>query len=161
MKARLGLLILLAAVAVSAPILSATAASSETVTETALDRHTRLIAEQLRCLVCQGQSVADSNSGLADDMRAIIREKLAQGWSDEQIREYFVARYGDYVLYQPPLETSTWVLWFGPLVLLGVGLTVLYRHLRGRVHQPPPQPLTAQDTEKARALLDVREESPR
>lgn len=159
MKTLIGLFVLLAAVA--APILPATAAPSVPVEESALDRHTRLIAEQLRCLVCQGQTIADSNSGLAADMRTRIREKLTLGWSDERIRDYFVARYGDYVLYQPPLETSTWVLWFGPLGMLGIGLAVLYGYLRGRARLSPPEALAAQDAEKARALLGVREESSR
>ena len=80
------------------------------------------LAEELRCLVCQNQTIADSNAPLALDLRNQIRTQIAQGRSDDQIRDYMVERYGDFVLYKPPLKASTALLWVGPFVLVGLGL---------------------------------------
>jgi cytochrome c-type biogenesis protein CcmH len=88
------------------------------------------IAEQLRCLVCQNQTIADSDAPLALDLRAQVRAQLAQGRSDAQVIDFMVARYGDFVLYRPPVKPMTFLLWFGPLLLLAGGLTQLYRSLR-------------------------------
>jgi cytochrome c-type biogenesis protein CcmH len=88
------------------------------------------IAEQLRCLVCQNQTIAESDAQLAIDLRARVREQLAQGSSDQQVLAFMVARYGDFVLYRPPLKPVTWPLWFGPFVLLAAGLGLLYRIVR-------------------------------
>ena len=90
------------------------------------------IASELRCLVCQNQTVADSHSGLAEDLRREIRELLAKGQSDQQIREHMTQRYGDFVLYRPPVNTSTALLWFGPAVLGVLGMAVLVGVLRHR-----------------------------
>ena len=94
-------------------------------------RMTRITAE-LRCLVCQNQTIADSNAGLAVDLRRETREMLRQGKSDEEIIAYMTARYGDFVLYRPPLKSSTALLWFGPAAMLAVGATVLLLVLRRR-----------------------------
>ena len=80
------------------------------------------LAEELRCLVCQNQTLADSHADLAVDLRQEIRELMQKGQSDEEVKRYLVARYGDFVLYRPPLKSSTWLLWFGPAVLLVGGL---------------------------------------
>jgi cytochrome c-type biogenesis protein CcmH len=93
------------------------------------DRVTHL-TEQLRCLVCQNQSIADSHADLAMDLKQQVREKLVQGWSDEQVIDYMVERYGDFVLYRPPVKWQTWALWFGPFLILLAGLWVLWRRLR-------------------------------
>mgnify|MGYP003334399923 CR=1 FL=1 len=90
------------------------------------------IASELRCLVCQNQTVADSHSGLAEDLRREIRELLAKGQSDQQIRDHMTQRYGDFVLYRPPVNPSTALLWFGPAVLGVLGLAVLVGVLRHR-----------------------------
>lgn len=90
------------------------------------------IASELRCLVCQNQTVADSHSGLAEDLRREIRELLAKGQSDQQIRDHMTQRYGDFVLYRPPVRTSTSLLWFGPAVLGVLGMAVLVGVLRHR-----------------------------
>lgn len=82
----------------------------------------RSLSEELRCLVCQNQSIADSNADLAKDLRTEIYEMLQAGKTEEQIKEFMVDRYGDYVLYEPPFEPMTWLLWFGPAVIFGVGL---------------------------------------
>ena len=78
----------------------------------------------LRCLVCQGQSIADSDADMAGDMRALVRERIAAGEPPASIRKWLMARYGDYVTYDPPLDAVTWPLWAAPLVLLGLGILV-------------------------------------
>ena len=94
-------------------------------------RMTRITAE-LRCLVCQNQTIADSNAGLAVDLRRETREMLRQGKSDEEIVAYMTARYGDFVLYRPPLKPTTALLWFGPATMLAIGAAVLLLVLRRR-----------------------------
>lgn len=79
------------------------------------------LTKQMRCMVCQDESLAASNAALAQQMRHIIFEQMQKGWSDARIKQYFVARYSDYVLYKPPLKPSTWLLWFGPIVVLLIG----------------------------------------
>jgi cytochrome c-type biogenesis protein CcmH len=95
------------------------------------------IAEELRCLVCQNQTIASSNASLAVDLRNQVREMLRRGDSDQQIIDYMTARYGDFVLYRPPLKGTTALLWFGPGVLLVGGLTVLFLVLRRRSRMDP------------------------
>jgi cytochrome c-type biogenesis protein CcmH len=90
------------------------------------------IAANLRCLVCQNQTIADSHADLAVDLRQEMREMIARGDSDAQIREFMTARYGDFVLYRPPLKASTLILWFGPSLLLAIALVALLRTLRRR-----------------------------
>ena len=90
------------------------------------------LSEELRCLVCQNQSIAESNAELAVDLRRQIREQIADGRDDKQIIDYMVERYGDFVLYRPPLKASTVVLWLGPPLLFLLGLALLLRYLRQR-----------------------------
>ncbi len=94
-------------------------------------RYYRLI-DQLRCLVCQNQNIADSNADLARDLRRIVQNKIRRGESDRQILDYLVARYGDFVLYNPRLKPATWLLWFGPFVLLIIAVLILLRIIRHR-----------------------------
>ncbi len=91
-----------------------------------------VLAAELRCLVCQNQTIADSHSGLAEDLRQQIREMLAKGMTEDQINHYMTDRYGDFVLYRPPFKASTWVLWVGPGVLMVGALTALVVVLRRR-----------------------------
>ncbi len=90
------------------------------------------LAGELRCLVCQNQTLADSNAGLAVDLRKQIREKLAGGMSDQEVIAFMVQRYGEFVLYKPRLEPSTWLLWFGPFLMLIGGLIFLVFKIRSR-----------------------------
>jgi cytochrome c-type biogenesis protein CcmH len=110
------------------------------------------LAEKLRCLVCQNQTIADSNAELANDLRAQIREQIAAGRTDDEILDYMVARYGDFVLYQPPLKATTILLWAGPALLVVGGAFVLLRNLRRRIQ--PDAPLSDDDRERARRMLD-------
>ena len=100
--------------------------------DAALDARLKKLETELRCLVCQNQTIADSNAGLAVDLRRETREMLRQGKSDAEIVDYMTARYGDFVLYRPPLRTKTVPLWFGPALLLLIGGTVLVLTLRRR-----------------------------
>jgi cytochrome c-type biogenesis protein CcmH len=93
------------------------------------------LINELRCLVCQNQSLADSNAELAQDLRQEVYEMVTAGKSDEEILKFLVDRYGDFVLYRPPVETTTYLLWFGPFLALLVGLAVLIRIVRKRATQ--------------------------
>ncbi|MFY9510001.1 MAG: cytochrome c-type biogenesis protein [Rubrivivax sp.] len=95
------------------------------------------ITAELRCLVCQNQTVADSHSGLADDLRRQVREMINKGSSDQQIIDFMTARYGDFVLYRPPVKTTTALLWYGPAALLALGLAALVLVLRRRNRLAP------------------------
>jgi cytochrome c-type biogenesis protein CcmH len=109
------------------------------------------IAEELRCLVCQNESLAGSRSDLAMDLRREIRSLIKQGKTDQQVRDFLVTRYGDYVLYRPPVKPTTWLLWGGPFVLLAGGLAGLIVFLRRR--KPANAPLSPEDQRRADALL--------
>ncbi len=90
------------------------------------------LMETLRCLVCQGQSIADSDAALAGDMRSLVRRRIAAGDTPEEVRDWLIARYGDWVSYDPPLSPATWPLWAAPLALLGLGGWLAARKLRRR-----------------------------
>ncbi|HJS44907.1 MAG TPA: cytochrome c-type biogenesis protein [Rhizomicrobium sp.] len=99
----------------------ALAAVPETFSDPALEARARNLQRQLRCLVCQGESVDDSRSPFANDVRSLVREQIAGGKSDEQIEDFLVARYGDFILMKPPLQSDTWLLWLAPFLVLGAG----------------------------------------
>ena len=92
----------------------------------------KALMETLRCLVCQGQSIADSNADMAADMRALVRERIRAGEKPEDIRRWLIERYGDWVSYRPPVEPLTWPLWAAPLLLLGLGLLLARGRFRRR-----------------------------
>jgi cytochrome c-type biogenesis protein CcmH len=115
------------------------------------------ITSELRCLVCQNQTIADSNADLAKDLRREVRDMLVGGKTDEQIKEFMLARYGDFVLYRPPVKTTTVPLWIGPFVLLAIGLVVVAVMVRRRSRQAQPE-MRSEDVERARKLLDENQE---
>jgi cytochrome c-type biogenesis protein CcmH len=121
----------------------------ERLADPVLEARARTLGKSLRCLVCQNQSIDDSNADLAHDLRILVRERLTAGDSDAQVLAYLQARYGDYVLLRPPVDPATWVLWFGPATVLLVGLGILV--LRRRGIAAAPAPLTAEE----RARLDL------
>lgn len=110
------------------------------------------IAEELRCLTCMGQSIADSHSGFSQDMKREIREMITSGKSNKEIMEFMVQRYGDFVLYRPPVKNTTWLLWGGPFVLLIVGLILFLRKLKSRRNDAAQQ-LTDSEHQAAAKLL--------
>jgi cytochrome c-type biogenesis protein CcmH len=119
----------------------------------AVEQRLTKIAEELRCLVCQNESLAGSRSDLANDLRREIRGLIKQGKTDQEVRDFLVARYGDFVLYRPPVKPTTWLLWAGPFALLIGGVVALVLFVRRR--QPQVQPaLSPEEQRKAEALLD-------
>jgi len=111
------------------------------------------LSEQLRCLVCQNQSISDSNAELAVDLRRQIHEQIALGRNDGEIVDFMVQRYGDFVLYRPPVKATTILLWFGPALLLLIGIVVLARHVRARRPVTEGQTLSEEERRRAEALL--------
>jgi len=122
--------LLLAALLFAAPVGAKEAAP--VASNPQLEARMMVLATELRCLVCQNQTIADSHADLAVDLRQQIREMLQKGMSEDQIRAYMTERYGDFVLYKPPLKTSTALLWAGPALLLGGALIALFLVLRRR-----------------------------
>ncbi|MDF0665267.1 MAG: cytochrome c-type biogenesis protein CcmH [Nitrospira sp.] len=111
------------------------------------------LAVELRCLVCQNQTLADSNAPLAEDLRREVREMIAKDMSDKEIIDFLVARYGDFVLYRPPLKATTTLLWVGPFVLLMIGATALVITLRRRAHKVVDVPVTDEEHRRVEQLL--------
>jgi cytochrome c-type biogenesis protein CcmH len=114
-KALIGLFVMLAAPALAV-------LPDERLADPALEARARTLSQELRCLVCQNQSIDDSNADLAHDLRVLVRERLVAGDSDTQVLAYLTSRYGDYVLLRPPVKPATWLLWFGPPMLLLAGI---------------------------------------
>lgn len=118
----------------------------------ALEARVQSLAEVLRCLVCQNQNLADSHADLAIDLKNQVRDMLRQGKTEQEVIDYMVARYGDFVLYRPPLKTTTWLLWGGPFVLFAGGLGALFMVLRRR-REREDQPLDDDQRRAAARLL--------
>ena len=138
--------------------LAAGAALAQPAADEAFEQRLKRLETDLRCLVCQNQTLADSNAPLAEDLRREVRELALAGKSDAEIRAFLVARYGDFVLYKPPVKESTWLLWFGPFLLLGGGLAVwlaIVRHRRRAVPAEAETDTPSPDAAaQAEALLD-------
>ena len=126
--------------------------------EAALDARLKKLETELRCLVCQNQTLADSNADLADDLRREVRSLAVAGRSDDEIKAYLVARYGDFVLYDPPVKALTWVLWFGPFALAIGGGAVWWLVLKRRAKMAP-QATDIDAQTRGRKLLDDEDES--
>ncbi len=124
----------------------------------ALEQRVMRLTSELRCLVCQNQSLADSHADLAIDLRNQVRSQMQAGKSDAEIREFMVARYGDFVLYRPPLKSTTALLWAGPFVLLAAGGLALGFYLRRRRKRLTESELTPEQRARAEALLHTRRE---
>jgi cytochrome c-type biogenesis protein CcmH len=123
-----------------------------------LEKRVMELSTHLRCLVCQNRTIADSNAELAVDLKNQVREKLRQGQSEQEILDYMVKRYGEFVLFSPLVKSTTWLLWFGPLLLLVVGLgvlSVILRQRRKMMQQAPA--LSADEHARAASLLSAKE----
>lgn len=147
--------LLLALFLLAAPALAVQ--PDERLADPALEARARALSRELRCIVCQNESIDDSNATLAKDIRVLLRERLAAGDSDAQAKAFLVARYGDFVLLRPPIRSETYLLWFGPFALLALGALVAFAALRRR-RPAPPAPLTPEEQAKLDALL--REDRP-
>jgi cytochrome c-type biogenesis protein CcmH len=145
---RLAALLLLAAVAAPCAGKEAAPAAADPV----LEKRVMALAEELRCLVCQNQTLADSNAPLAEDLRNQVREKMRQGKSDREVVDFLVERYGDFVLYRPPFKATTMLLWLGPFLLLALGFAVLLRRVRQR-RQGTNAEISEADRKRAAELL--------
>jgi cytochrome c-type biogenesis protein CcmH len=120
--------------------------------DTDLDRRVMALSSELRCLVCQNQTLADSNADLAVDLRRQIRDQLGSGKSERDVLDFMVQRYGDFVLYRPPLKATTLLLWGGPFLLLALGFLLLVRRIRSVNRQEPP--LSDAERTRAAALIE-------
>jgi cytochrome c-type biogenesis protein CcmH len=141
------------ALLVCATAAAQTKIAPNTSADPALEARMMVIAEELRCLVCQNETIAASNADLAVDLKNQIRLKLTQGQSQKQILDFMVERYGDFVLYRPPLKATTVLLWLGPFTLLAIALALLVLNVRRRRRSAQPAALSDADAAKARELL--------
>jgi cytochrome c-type biogenesis protein CcmH len=142
---------LLLALAVAAPAYAIE--PREQLNDPALEARARTLGQELRCLVCQNESIDDSNADLARDLRTIVREKLTAGDSDQQVLDFVTARYGDFVLLRPPVRAGTLVLWFGPAVLLIAAIIAMTLRRRARA-KAEPAPLSSEEDRCLARLLD-------
>lgn len=119
----------------------------------AIEQRLQKLSQELRCLVCQNETLADSRADLAEDLRDEIREQMKAGKSDKEIIAFLTDRYGQFILYRPQVTPTTYLLWFGPFVLLLAGLAVLFYYIRQRREMIPEQPLTSDERKRAEDLL--------
>jgi cytochrome c-type biogenesis protein CcmH len=119
----------------------------------AIEARMKHLTKELRCLVCQNETLADSQAPLAEDLRREIREQIKAGKTDKEIIAYATQRYGDFVLYNPPVKATTYLLWFGPFVLLLGGTVFLYRYVKRRRELIDVKPLTVEERRRAEKLL--------
>ena len=123
-----------------------------------LEARARALSQELRCLVCQNESIDSSNADLARDLRILVRERLVAGDSDDDVKAFLVARYGDYVLLDPPMKLTTYALWFGPALLLLLGGLGVFLFFSGARRAPSaPAPLSAEERARLDRLLDAEE----
>jgi len=127
--------------------------TEEKPTDPAIEKRLANLSHELRCLQCQNQTLADSPSDLAADMRQEIREQMKAGKSDKEIVAFLTDRYGQFILYRPRVSPVTYLLWFGPFVLLLTGLYVLYQYIKHRRDSITEKPLTAEERRRAEEML--------
>jgi cytochrome c-type biogenesis protein CcmH len=141
------------------PVAAAWAKEAQPVAEDPeLEKRVMALAEDLRCLVCQNESLAGSHAPLAVDLREQIRAQMRAGKSDQEIISFMTERYGDFVLFRPPVKATTYLLWFGPFALLGLGVAVQYLYLKRRRAQQAAreEPLSEAERKRVEALLGER-----
>ena len=143
-------ILILVLISLTAPAL---AIEAKPVEDPQIEQRMQALTQQLRCLVCQNETLADSRADLAEDLRKEIREQMKAGKSDKEITAFLTQRFGDFVLYNPPVKATTYLLWFGPFVLLLGGTLLLYRYVKHRREIIQDQPLTAAEHKRAEELL--------
>ena len=143
---------LLATALILLPLAAHAVTPGEMLADPALEARARVITSELRCLVCQNQSIDDSDAALAKDLRMLVREKLKEGLSDAQVRDYVHARYGDFVLLRPPLNPGTLLLWVAPALALLAGVWAVWSAARRNRQARTVQPLTAEERERLATL---------
>jgi len=147
------LLPLLALLTVLLPVTAPAVEPNEMLEDPALEARARDIGKNLRCLVCQNQSIDDSNADLARDLRVLVRERLSAGDTDDQVLDFVVSRYGDFVLLNPPFKASTLLLWIGPAILLALAMMGSFLYYRSQKSAPATRSLSKEEQALAESLL--------
>jgi cytochrome c-type biogenesis protein CcmH len=152
---------LLAAIVLAIVVLAVTPviAADTPLADAALESRARDLMKEVRCVVCQSQSIDESDAGIAVDLRHLIREEIAAGKSDDEIRQFLVARYGDFILFRPPFKAETLVLWLGPFAVLIGGFVFVIRFLRRRPAQSLPTALNPDEMRRVSQALAPKSQS--
>lgn len=145
--------ILFAATIVAFAVTALAVEPGEVLKDPALEARARTLSSEIRCLVCQNQSIDESDADLARDMRRLVRERLSAGDSDQAIRDYLIKRYGDFVMLRPPVKRSTWLLWFGPILVLLGAAAVMIVYFRSRRRTSATAALAEDERSRLDALL--------
>lgn len=138
------------------PLLTWAGEAQDMAQDPVLEKRMIGLADKLRCLVCQNESLASSHAELAEDLRREVREQMKKGMSDDEILDYLVSRYGDFVLYDPPMKSKTLLLWLGPFALFLLAGGFLFYQVRKRRQTMPEATLSAESEQRANALLDQK-----
>jgi cytochrome c-type biogenesis protein CcmH len=141
------------------PVFSYAGEAKDLAEDPVLEQRMVNLAQNLRCLVCQNESLASSRADLAKDLRQEVRDQMKKGMTDQQIIDYLVSRYGDFVLFDPPVKSYTLLLWYGPFALLLIGFVGLVLQLRRRKKTVPDNQLSAEEAQRAAALLNPPKDS--
>jgi cytochrome c-type biogenesis protein CcmH len=152
------LFMLILSIIISLPLNVVAVEPSEILQNPQLETRARSLSQNIRCLVCQNQSIDDSNASLAKDLRKIVREQLVSGASDDEIYNFLIERYGDFVLLRPPVKATTYILWYGPLFIFFAGLVLSALFLIRRKRILPEEPLSHSEKEEVSRLISRKDE---
>ena len=152
------LFMLILSIIISLPLNVVAVEPSEILQNPQLETRARNLSQNIRCLVCQNQSIDDSNASLAKDLRKIVREQLVSGASDDEIYNFLIDRYGDFVLLRPPVKATTYILWYGPLFIFFAGLVLSALFLIRRKRILPEEPLSHSEKEELSRLISRKDE---
>ena len=152
------LFMLILFIIISLPLNVVAVEPSEILQNPQLETRARSLSRNIRCLVCQNQSIDDSNASLAKDLRKIVREQLVSGASDDEIYNFLIERYGDFVLLRPPIKATTYILWYGPLFIFFAGLVLSALFLIRRKRILPEEPLSHSEKEELSRLISRKDE---
>lgn len=152
------LFMLILSIIISLPLNVVAVEPSEILQNPQLETRARSLSQNIRCLVCQNQSIDDSNASLAKDLRKIVREQLVSGASDDEIYNFLIERYGDFVLLRPPVKATTYILWYGPLFIFFAGVVVSALFLIRRKRILPEEPLSHSEKEELSRLISRKDE---
>ena len=152
------LFMLILSIIIGLPLNVVAVEPSEILQNPQLETRARNLSQNIRCLVCQNQSIDDSNASLAKDLRNIVREQLVSGASDDEIYNFLIERYGDFVLLRPPVKATTYILWYGPLFIFFAGLVLSALFLIRRKRILPEEPLSHSEKEELSRLISRKDE---
>src|SRR5262245_4267044 len=143
-----------------APLAARAVQPDEIMTDPRLEARARALSAQLRCMVCQNESIDESHADLAHDLRVLVRERLQAGDSDDQIRAFLVRRYGDFILLKPPFKLETWLLWGAPVVILLIGCSIIFVARRRQKSLAPANIVSLSEAERAKLEAMLGEDRP-